>query len=194
MTYQLIGLTLFAFGFIHILELPSRVDKRLVLSIQGALGRNPYLKWFKEIWFFGRTSFALVILLLLTGFDWRLGAVALGIFGITAGLERAIKVFMDRSRPFRVHQEVESLQPLEPLDPSFPSGDALRIWFLVLILSSAMGNSLFLGILSITLAGLVSLGRIVFGVHYFTDVLAGAGLGLLGGGLTIWLWHSMHLL
>jgi len=194
MIYQLIGLSLFAFGFIHIWERTSRLDHRLVRSIQGGLGRKPYLKRFEEVWLFGRTSFTLVVLILLTGYDWKLGLIALGVFGLTAGLEKAVKGTLDRSRPFLVHQEVEMLQPRKPDDPSFPSGDALRIWFLVLILPIALGDSLLFGMLSITLAVLVSLGRIVLGVHYITDVLSGAGLGFLGAGTTIWLWHSMQLI
>lgn len=86
------------------------------------------------------------------------------------------------------------LQPQEPGDPSFPSGDALRVWFLALILTIAMGNSLPLGIIMAFVAALVSVGRMVLGVHYPTDVLAGIGLGFLGAGTTIWFWQMLNLL
>lgn len=194
MSYLLIGLILVAFGFLHTLYETSPLEQRLVLSIQGALGRKPYLKAFQELWFFGRTAFTLVILTLLAGLNWKLGLLALGVFGITAGIEKAVKVLFNRSRPFKVQQRVEMLQPQEPADPSFPSGDALRIWFLVGILTAAVGHSLVFSSISITLALLVSLGRIVLGVHFLTDVLAGAGLGILGAGTTIWLWQTLQLI
>lgn len=85
-------------------------------------------------------------------------------------------------------------QPQKPTDPSFPSGDAFRIWYLVLILIAASGSNQVLGFIAILLAVLVSLGRMILGVHYLTDVLAGAGLGFLGAGTTIWLWHLFNLL
>ena len=34
---------------------------------------------------------------------------------------------------------------------------------------------------------MVALSRVVLGLHYPSDVLAGAGLGMLIGGLSVWL-------
>ena len=194
MTYQLIGLGLLALGFSHKLKPVNRLDRGVVKFLQESLGRSLFLVWFKEIWFFGRTTFAMILLVLLAGFNWKLGLPALAVFSIVAGLEKLVKLTFTRSRPFSVHQDIQMLQPREPVDPSFPSGDAMRIWFLVLILSIALGNSLFFGIISILLAVLVSLGRMILGVHFLTDVLAGAGLGCLGAGTTIWLWQIFQLL
>ncbi len=194
MIYQLIGISLFGLGFIHYLEITTKVEHGIVKSIQGRFNCKPYLHWFQEIWFFGRTTFAVIVLVLLTGYNWKLGLIALVVFGLMAGLEKLVKEFVKRSRPFVTHQDIQMLQPREPVDSSFPSGDALRIWFLASILSIAIGNSLLFGFISSILAGLVTLGRIVLGVHYLTDVLAGAGLGLLGAGTTIWLWQLFQLL
>jgi membrane-associated phospholipid phosphatase len=194
MTYHLIGLFLFIFGLSHKLETTSRWDFQSVRLIQDRLGRLPFLAWFEEIWVFGRTTFTLVILLLLTGYNWKLGLSALAVLGIVAGLELVIKSTFNRSRPYSVHKDIQMLQPREPTDSSFPSGDTLRIWFLVLILGIALGNNLAFGILSVLLAVLVTMGRLIFGVHYLTDALAGIGLGFLAAGTTLWLWQSLHLL
>ncbi len=194
MIYQLIGLFLFIFGLSHKLETTGSLDSQAVRLIQSRLGRSPFLAWFEELWVLGRTTFTLVILLLLTGYNWKLGFSALSVFGIVVGLEFVIKSTFNRSRPYSVHQNIQMLQPREPTDTSFPSGDALRIWFLILILVVALGNNLAFGILSVLLAVLVTMGRLIFGVHYLTDVLAGIGLGFLGAGTTIWLWQSLHLL
>ena len=87
-----------------------------------------------------------------------------------------------------------STQPREPGDASFPSGDALRAWYLALILPVFAGGGLALALGLSVLAMLVTLGRMVMGVHYLTDTLAGAGLGMLGAGTTIWLWYLLHLI
>ena len=194
MIYQLTGLCLIALGLSYKLEPTHRLDTAFVKFFQDRLGRPPFLKWFEELWFFGRTPFALIVLLLVTGYNWKLGLPALAVFGVVAGLEKIVKITFDRSRPFSADQDIQMLQPREPVDPSFPSGDALRIWFLVLILSVALGNSLFFGIITAILAVLITLGRMVFGVHYLTDVLSGTGLGFLGAGTTIWLWRIFQLL
>jgi undecaprenyl-diphosphatase len=86
------------------------------------------------------------------------------------------------------------LQPKQPLDPSYPSGDALRVWFLALILPTAIGNPGLLLITGIVLASIVSIGRSVMGVHYPSDVIAGIGLGFIGAGTSIWLWQILGLI
>lgn len=194
MIYQWIGLFLLGIGFSHKLISNKNLDYQVAKFIQIKFSRPPILDGFMEIWFLGRTPFTLITLLLLTGFNWKLGLSALVVFGIVVGLEMVIKKTLKRDRPYLAHDDLDMLQPWEPSDPSFPSGDALRIWFLVLVLSIAMGNNLLLGILSALLAGLVSFGRIIFGVHYLSDVLAGIGLGFLGAGTTIWVWQAFNLL
>ena len=194
MIYQLIGVSLLVLGFIHTFESSRQLDYRIVKFLQDKLGHKPYLTWFEEFWFFGRTFFAVAILILLLSYNWKLGLTALAVFSVAVGVETLIKFTFNRSRPFSVHQDLQMLQPSEPQDPSFPSGDALRIWFLVIILSIVLGNNLVFGIIAFLLAMLVSLGRMIFGVHFLTDVLAGTGLGILGAGTTIWLWRFFNLL
>ena len=65
------------------------------------------------------------------------------------------------------------LQPLEPFGSSFPSGDALQIWYPAFIVPVAAGNATVFLTAAISLAILVTLGRMVMLVHYLTDTLAG---------------------
>jgi len=194
MTYQLIGFCLLSLGICHRLKVVRNWDHQIAIGIQRAFKHQAVLLFSREIWFFGRTAFTLIFLALMTGYNWKLGGISLIVFGVMAGLEKLIKSTFLRPRPFAALEKVQMLQPAQPTDPSFPSGDALRVWFLVLILGIALGNYLSFGLLSILLAVLVSLGRMFMGVHYLTDVLAGAGLGFLGAGTTIWLWQLFHLL
>ncbi len=95
-------------------------------------------------------------------------------------LEPLIKRLLRRPRPFLYLGGVTMAQPRRPTDPSFPSGDALRVWFLALLLPAVFGLGPGGLLLACALAALVSLGRVALGVHHPLDVLAGAGLGLLG--------------
>lgn len=194
MTFLALGLGLFVLGSSFKLNPVSAQEVRVILALQKWLAKPPRLSWFQEIWFFGRTVFAVFALLSLTGFNWKLGLSALVVFGATAGIESLLKAIVKRQRPFQTHPEVQMAQPQQPSDPSFPSGDAMRIWFLALIFLAASGGSPAFGSFAILLAGMVSVGRMILGVHYPTDVLAGTGLGLIGAGTTIWLWQSFNLL
>lgn len=194
MIYQLVGLCLFFAGFSHKLDYIHKLEPRILRFIQDRFGRSPYLAFFKELWFLGRSTFTVIVLLLLIVYNWKLGLSSLAVFGLIAGLEKLLKITFQRDRPYKLFQDIQMLQPSEPVDQSFPSGDALRIWFLAMILAVAMGNSLLLVVITALLASLVSVGRMVLGVHFPTDVLTGVGLGFLGAGTTIWLWQIFHLL
>jgi len=189
MSYQILGLLLFVIGCSQLLGVMDQVEPEIVLFVQSKFRSKPTLVLFTELWFFGRTSFTLVALLLLTCFDWKKGLVAAGVYFLAAGIEHYLKKFSQRDRPFSSSPEIAMLQPIEPLDSSFPSGDTLRVWYLALIVPAAMGDSRYFLTVVISLAVLVTLGRMVMGVHFFTDTLAGAGLGFLGAGTTIWLWN-----
>ena len=193
MTYYLIGLILILLSGFHMFDQVNKTEPKITLFIQQALKQKSMLTIFKDIWIFGRTTFSLIMLLLLTFFDWKIGLIAAGVFFLIIGVEYLVKSLYYRNRPFISQQGISMLQPFEPLDSSFPSGDTLRVWYLALIFSAASGgNTLFL-IAVIFLAVLVTLGRLVMGVHYLTDTLAGAGLGIIGAGTTIWLWNLLNI-
>lgn len=194
MTYQVFGLLLFLIGCSHTNKLIDQFEPKLVLALQKKLTREPILIFFKEIWFFGRTPFALVSLIFLICIDWQKGLVTSGVFLVIVGIEVVVKILFKRVRPFSDHQEITMLQPLEPSDPSFPSGDALRIWYLGLIIPAAAGSQILFLASAVSLAILVTLGRMIMGVHYLTDTISGAGLGILGAGTTIWLWSLLNIM
>lgn len=194
MTYHLPGLIFFLIGCSHLFSKVDQVEPEIVRYVQQKLKHKPLLILFKEIWFIGRTSFALIVLVFMICIDWKNGLVAAVVFFVFVGIEQLIKTLYFRKRPYASHQVIAMLQPLEPFDSSFPSGDALRVWYLALIVPvAAGGNTLFLAA-TIYLAIMVTLGRMVMGVHYLSDTLSGAGLGILGAGTTIWLWNLLNFL
>ena len=130
MIYYILGLILIVIGCFHLLGVADRVEPEIVLYVQNKFKNNPLLVFFKEIWFFGRTSFALIMLLFLTCFGWKMGSVASGVFFVAVGIEHFVKKLSNRERPYISHPAIAMLQPLEPTVSSFPSGDSLRIWYL----------------------------------------------------------------
>jgi undecaprenyl-diphosphatase len=188
-TLWILGAGLFAAGLSHFLAPVRQLDQALARSLQEIIQRPGLVRFFQEIWLFGRTYFVLVVLGLLITLDPRKGLFGLLVYGATAGAERLIKLAAGRQRPFVQDRRIKMHQYREPDDPSFPSGDSLRAWFLAVIVPAALGFPPAGQILLAGLAGLVALGRIVLGVHYPTDVLSGTGLGLLGAALTLWGWH-----
>ncbi len=194
MIYQLLGLVLLLVGCTHLFAGVKTGETQIIRKVQSLFKNKPYLTVFQEIWFFGRTPFAVVSLLLLISLKWKMGAIALLVFLITVGIENIIKITFNRPRPYTAHPDINMLQPNSPVDPSFPSGDTLRIWYLALILPVAAGDSGFFLTALLLLAILVTLGRMILGVHYLTDTIAGVGLGILGAGTTLWLWHFFQLL
>jgi undecaprenyl-diphosphatase len=104
---------------------------------------------------------------------WRSRAIAFAIgILITAALVMAVKFTVRRRRP-----EGEWGSIYRKTDPhSFPSGHAARAVMLALIAAS-LGPAWFGFILCIW-APLVVLARVAMGLHFLSDVLAGALFGL----------------
>ncbi len=102
-------------------------------------------------------------------------AVQFGGISIMAVIVMALKFSIRRQRPAG-----EWGLLYRSTDPhSFPSGHAARA-FLLATLGWHLGPA-WLGVLLLIWAPLVALARVAMGVHYLSDVLAGALLGVLGG-------------
>ena len=96
--------------------------------------------------------------------------------GIAAALvSKALKRLTGRSRPFRAHTGV--LLGAAPLDRySFPSGHTLHAVAFSIVVLATYGLLAWI-LVPFTLA--VALSRVVLGLHYPTDVAAGAAVGAL---------------
>lgn len=88
---------------------------------------------------------------------------------------KTLKGATTRPRPFVVNEAIRMGVP--PLDAySFPSGHTLHAVSFTVTVSAYYPE---LAALTLPFAVLVALSRLVLGLHYPTDVLAGAVLGLL---------------
>lgn len=115
-------------------------------------------------------------------------AVSLGLEALCCNV--ILKPFVARIRPCDINLSVELFIP-HPKGFSFPSGHTGA--------SFAAASALFfnrkrLGILALILAALIGFSRLYLYVHYPTDVLAGALLGIMfgwiGNRLVIFAWNS----
>jgi len=126
--------------------------------------------------------YVLMIGILITqGADGVTPVIHMGVAGLVGTLlYKWLKGKTLRPRPYQVHQDI--LLTGTPLDKfSFPSGHTLHaVVFTVVALSHYPQLSFVL--LPFTL--MVALSRVVLGLHYPSDVLAGALLGSLIGGLS----------
>jgi len=114
---------------------------------------------------------------------WKYRALLMGIsVVITAILVLVIKFTVKRRRP-----EGEWGEIYRSTDPhSFPSGHATRS-FMLAVMAICLGPTWF-GLLLLVWAPLVGLARVAMGVHYLSDVVVGAFIGILMG------WVNYHLI
>jgi undecaprenyl-diphosphatase len=160
-------------SFRSLLELDARLSDRLrVAEKPGILRRIAVIFAHSgDSWFWAA---ALITLWFFSNSVWKQWEVVefVGIAGL-AVIVLTIKFMVRRQRP-----EGEWGGIYRNTDPhSFPSGHAARA-FLIAAIASALGPS-WLGLLLWTWAPLVALARVAMGVHYLSDVLVGAALGVI---------------
>jgi undecaprenyl-diphosphatase len=106
--------------------------------------------------------------------------------GLTAGLALLVAHFLaaavDRARPFVDHPKAHLFLAHAP-DPGFPSDHATGAFAIAFAL---VLRDRLIGTIALVLALLLSVGRVALGVHYPSDVFAGAVLGLLAA-LVLWI-------
>lgn len=94
-----------------------------------------------------------------------------GLVGVV--IYKLLKSRLARTRPFEAHAGIYPGTP--PLDrDSFPSGHTLHAVGFTLVATAYYPELVWL---LAPVAGLVALSRIVLGLHYPTDVVAGAAIG-----------------
>ncbi len=158
-----------------LLELDARASTRLRVAERPGWTRRfaVFFAHSGDSWFWG---LGLVLLWLWSTPTWKHWAVVLfsGI-AMLAVLVLSLKFLIRRRRP-----EGEWGGIYRQTDPhSFPSGHAARA-MLIAVLVSGLGPAWLAALLWLW-APLVALARVSMGVHYLSDIVAGALLGLLVG-------------
>ena len=142
--------------------------------------RTPFLdKLFEFFTIFGEE---LVVIAILGGIYWSINKRIGERLGITVfislGLNSLLKAIFMRLRPFMVDTEITNLRPETSGGYSMPSGhtqSASTVFFGVY----QFFKKKYLLIIAIVITVLVAISRMYIGVHYLTDVLVGAFLGII---------------
>lgn len=114
---------------------------------------------------------------------WRRASVAAVLSaGLGLAVGKVISELVDRARPFVADPNGVHLFSGHAADPGFPSDHATAAFAIaVAILLRKRGW----GIVALMLAAVLSVGRVALGVHYPSDVIAGAALGSAAA-LALW--------
>ena len=147
----------------------------------------------RSVWYLGHigTCAAIgVILCVVHAHRWRAGLVFWA-SGLTAGaLYALVKWCVGRTRPFKGVDAFE-LQPfvggiralfIGMPNSTFPSGHATLVFAMAACLHRFYPR---IGWLFYTLASCVAVARVLRGAHYLSDVVAGAGVGLISAWLVL---------
>jgi undecaprenyl-diphosphatase len=133
------------------------------------------------------------------GLVWVAAALAIG-FGLRAGrlptiglavlvaasalaadaVSFVVKDLVQRARPFEAHRQIHPLYVVH--SSSFPAGHAATAFAGAVVLSYVAPRA---APVLLLVAVAIAFSRVYVGVHYPTDVLAGAAIGLAVGGVAI---------
>jgi undecaprenyl-diphosphatase len=149
-------------------------DKKIAEKIFIATGHSPFFSRLavlgatRAIWLLGAAIF------LWAGWAGKIAPIFFAVFFAWL-LQLAFAYLIDRHRPFQQNHQKPLMKLLWPT-PSFPSGHTA--------LSTAMAAAVFVqdplwGSLFFVFAGLIAFCRIAVGVHYFSDIIGGAFLGII---------------
>jgi undecaprenyl-diphosphatase len=130
--------------------------------------------------------YSLIALFALAGGDVGLVCAAqmLAVGGLNLLLYRALKDRIGRTRPFVDCPDIRACaQALDHF--SFPSGHTLHAVAFTVVISAHFPD---LAPATALFASLVAASRVVLGLHYPSDVVAGAMVGAVTSGLLLYVW------
>jgi undecaprenyl-diphosphatase len=166
----------------------DHVEQALCLRVNRGCRRPPVRAFFAAVSRLGDGPLWYALMLAVAAFDesagWRIALLMAATGATGAALYRFLKTRLVRERPFISHAGI--LCGTVPLDRySFPSGHTLHAVSFS-ILAVAHYPWLLAALLPLTLC--LAASRVVLGLHYPSDVLAGGAIGaaLAGTALAIW--------
>ncbi len=164
-------------GLLWLAPAVAAFDRQLARGIHTVPAAGALDRAFDRLRILGTKWALIAVLVLVSAFDWRRGILMAAAALIAAGIERGLKLLIQRPRPYLRSGAIELRQGAVPTDASFPSGDAARVWFVVGSMVSGLEPRPTLAWLAVVVAVMVSWGRVRPGAHYPLDVWSGGWLG-----------------
>lgn len=165
----------------------QRYDEQLCVAMNAASRRAAVLQLFRAVSWLGNGIFwyALMLALLLHDpSDAVLPVLHMALVGaVSTATYSILKRSTGRARPFQVVPAVSA--GAAPLDAfSFPSGHTLHAVAFTMVAASYYPS---LALPLSLLGALIAASRVVLGLHYPSDVLAGALIGCAIAGASLWI-------
>jgi undecaprenyl-diphosphatase len=170
-----------------------RLDQDITLGLNSLVGKSPVLDFLLRG--LANDYFVPVIFALAAFGLWVFGSVRQGgaryqmtalcaatSLGLANGMVKICNHFFFRTRPF--NEIAINILVNKPSDPSLPSNAAATLFavaFAVRFSHRRLGNVM------LAAAAVEGLSRVVAGMHYPTDIIAGAAAGLAAAVLAGWL-------
>ncbi len=154
-------------------------DKRVILKYNG-FGGMLFTSLLKIISFLGRETLwmLLMVFYLFIFYDSFLFSSISAVFLIGVLIIAPIKKLIGRDRPFEALKNIKVLER-EPTSRSFPSWHSYNVASQGLLFASLL-NTPMMVIIIVLIVIFVSFSRIQLGVHYPSDVICGASIGIFG--------------
>lgn len=157
----------------------DRYDLQLCLLLNRGCRRSAVERLFAAISRLGDGIIWYLVMLVLPLLDGQRGLLAVAHLAAVAlcgvVIYKALKSNVVRQRPYASHANIRL--GAAPLDRySFPSGHTLHAVAFTIVLSAYYPQSLWV---AAPFAAMVALSRMVLGLHYPSDVIAGAFIGAL---------------
>lgn len=160
------------------MEIIQKIDTDILLYIQENL-RNDFLNiFFKTITHLGDLGIIWIIIAFFLFLNKKYKTISakilLALILSSSITSLILKNIIKRPRPFLVSENIKQL--ISASGYSFPSGHTSTSFAVAFIIYSCFPKKY--GIFAIILAILISFSRIYIGVHYLTDIIFGAILGI----------------
>ncbi|MHB1485360.1 MAG: phosphatase PAP2 family protein [Saccharofermentanales bacterium] len=154
------------------------LDQKIIFMIQSI--HNPILDWvmlaFTILGNGGMIWVVISLFLIISKKTRYIGIIAISALILSAIIgDGILKPLFHRPRPFTVFPEIKVLIK-EPTIYSFPSGHTASSFAAAFVLSTYLRKY---SVIFWILAGLIAISRLYLFMHYPTDVIAGAILGIL---------------